>query len=420
MNNAELKKTLGIARGTALMLNIVLGAGLLTLPGLAYREIGSDAIWLWLASAFAAVPLLVVFAIAGRRFSDAGGIPALAGRILGRQGYTVSTFLFLGAVILGLPAIAITGGYYASGLVGASPYLLAAGIVVVATGVNFLSAETAGRVNGAIATLLLLFLIGIAIFGGLAVYPPSEAPPISVPALDHDRATYAGAFLMVFFAFTGWEVAVHLSEEFRNPQRDVPRAMALSFLIAVALYIGLAFIVAASGLTARFEAPFTSIFSDTYGAAAGRAIAGFAVLLIFANLSAATWAVSRMVFSASRERLFPRILAGTTNGTPRGAVLSITIVLLVVIALAGAGLLPLHRLLEFAGQNFLILYGVAAIAVFRSVPLTVARLASGLSILLVFGIMSMREPAALAYPLALAALGIIAAQRAGTKEVEAP
>lgn len=58
--------------------------------------------------------------------------------------------------------------------------------------------------------------------------------------------------------------------------------------------------------------------------------------------------------------------------------------------------------------------------VFRSVPLTVARLASGLSILLVFGIMSMREPAALAYPLALAALGIIAAQRAGTKEVEAP
>ncbi len=230
---------------------------------------------------------------------------------------------------------------------------------------------------------------------------------LAPPLLDHSTATYAAAFVMVFFAFTGWEIAAHLSEEFHDPLRDVPRAMLLSFVIAVGFYLGLAFIVGKSGLDGNFESPFAAIFANHYGAAAGRAVAAIAIVLIFANLSAAIWAVSRMVFSAAREGLLPASLAATRDGTPIRAVLAVVGTLLGAIALAAGGILPLQALLEYSGQNFLILYGVAAAVLFFARPDGGTRLVAGLALLAVLGILALRDPGALLYPLALVAISFL-------------
>ena len=404
-----LVKSLGVTRGTALMLNIVLGAGLLTLPGLAFRDAGADALWVWGACALAAVPLLVIFALIGRMFQDAGGIPAIAGQQFGPRGYTAGTFLFLGAVALGLPAIAITGGYYAASLIDVSPYMLGAALLIAATGVNFLSAEIAGRVNSAIASALVAILLGVVVLGAVAVAKGggeiqgaiSTSPPAGL-------AGYAAVFMMVFFAFTGWEVAAHLSEEFRSPKRDIPLAMALSFIIAVFFYFALALIVALSGLTGSFEAPFVAILSEGYGPWAGQGMAVVAVVMIFANLSAAIWPVSRMVYSSSREGLLPAALQSTRKGTPLHAVSAVLAVLLMAITAAGTGILPLNRLLEFAGQNFLLLYGLAAVALLHAAPQIWVKAVACFAVLIVVSILAMREPWAMLYPLLLILLSLTA------------
>ena len=54
-----LSKSLGVVRGTGLMLNIAVGAGLLALPGLAVEAAGDQALWSWLACA-----MILSFAIA--------------------------------------------------------------------------------------------------------------------------------------------------------------------------------------------------------------------------------------------------------------------------------------------------------------------------------------------------------------------
>jgi len=243
---AELSKSLGVIRGTAMMLNIVLGAGLLTLPGLAVQEVGSRAIFVWFACALAAAPLLWVFAILGRRYPDAGGIAAIMGHAFGKPGRISATLLFLGAVSVGLPAIALTGGHYASAALGGSAWIYAMGLILAALAVNFLSAEVAGRVNAIFASLVLVFIIGLAVVGWLVV--PPDTPAISVSQTKNPEMRQFGlAFMMVFFAFTGWEVSANLGEEFRNPRRDLPLAMALSFAVAVALYLVLALVVARAG-----------------------------------------------------------------------------------------------------------------------------------------------------------------------------
>jgi amino acid efflux transporter len=329
--------------------------------------------------------------------------------------YTASTFLFLGAVALGLPGIALTGGYYAASFLDASPYLLAAGLLVLATAVNFLSARLAGRVNGAIASLLIGVLIAVVALGAYAVSGEATSTAFVAPSMQHPGSTYAAVFMMVFFAFTGWQVAAHLSEEFKNPKRDIPLAMGLSFVIAVSFYLALAVIVSGSGLVAGLEAPFAALFSQEYGALAGGSMAAIAVLLIFANLSAAIWAVSRMVFSAAREGLLPGALAATRDGVPQRAVAAVLGALLLAITLAGSGVLPLNALLEYAGQNFLIIYGVAAAVLLYAKSGVGSRAVASLALCVVLAILFFREPVAMIYPAALVLLALLASRMTAGK-----
>ncbi|QIE43456.1 amino acid permease (plasmid) [Rhodobacteraceae bacterium SC52] len=360
---AELPRTLSVWRGTAMMLNIVLGAGLLTLPGLAAQSAGASAPLIWALCAVASAPLLIVFALLGRRWPGAGGLATILSKSFGRFGYISGTLLFLGAVIFGLPAIALTGGHYLAAALGGPAPLYAAGLIIAAALVNVVSAEIAGRVNAVLASVLLIALLAVLAIGWNVTSP-------TLPSLDAMRADLptrhmlGATVMMVFFAFTGWEVAAHLGGDFRNPKRDMPLAMALSFLIVVLLYGGLALVVHAMATTARPEAPFADLFGQIFGPTGVIVVSFLSVLLIFANLAAAVWAVSRMVYAAATEGVLPQFLTAQRRGMPHLAVITTITCLLSVICTAWVGTVTLQDLLAMAGQNFLLLYiGVAAVLV---------------------------------------------------------
>ena len=401
---AELNKSIGLWQGTGMMLSIVLGAGLLALPGLAAQTAGGPgALAVWLACAGVSVPLLLVFAIIGRAHPDAGGIAAVMKKAFGRMGYAPATFLFFGAVAVGLPSIAIVGGNYASEAFGISPYLAAALLIAGATGVNLLSSRLANRMSAGLASAVILVLVLLALLGWQATQPSwSLVASVELPRMS----VFGTTFMMVFFAFTGWEVAANLAGEFRNPERDFPLAMAMSFGLAVILYLVLALIVAAAGPGAATEAPFSVVLSEGYGDFAGQLVSIIAIVLIFANLSAAVWAVSRMVFSAAQERLIVRRLARTAGGVPTCAVVVTSSILMMVTLLAFAGLLGLEELLSAAGMNFLLLYAGAAAALTKLTTMRSLRVLGIASILVVAVLTYMRGVEHMVYPSILLCCGI--------------
>ena len=59
----QLKATLGPISGTLMMLNIVLGASLFILPGLAAQQTGPASIVYWLLAILLSLPLLVIFCL---------------------------------------------------------------------------------------------------------------------------------------------------------------------------------------------------------------------------------------------------------------------------------------------------------------------------------------------------------------------
>ena len=238
---SELKPTLTVLRGTGLMLNIVVGAGLLALPGLTVAVAGDQALWAWLVCAVAAMPLLLVFVILGSRHPDAGGIAHFVKLAFGDAGYLAASLIFLGAVVFGGPAIALTAGHYVAAITGGAPAAIAGGIVLLAALVLTMSPDMAARLSTFIASailIVLLVIIGI----GMADIDWATATTHIAPVPDISPAVVLAPFMMIFFAFTGWEVAAGLSEEFRNPKRDFPRAMLLSFAVASALYLAMVFL----------------------------------------------------------------------------------------------------------------------------------------------------------------------------------
>jgi amino acid efflux transporter len=408
----SLHRSLGFVRGTALLLNIVIGTGLLTLPGLAIKQVGSAALGAWLLCALAAAPLVAVFIVLGKRFPDAGGIASHASRAFGSYGCRMVSFLFLGAVIFGLPAIALTGGHYLASQFGGHAHAFALALLMLAVIPHALPGESAAKGMTFVASLVLLVISFFLLIGFVGL--PQHAPSLAHAFSGQDWKALTAPFMMLFFAFTGWEVGASIAEEYKNPERDYPVAMVASFCLATALYFAIAYVSQNTDLKGAYEAPFVAIVYPLLGDGGAIAVALTAALIVFANLSGAIWGVSRMVFGLARDGQLPEQLAVTQEGRPVRAVMATMAALVTVLAIDATGVFGIETMLRLAGQNFLILYGISAAALFVLAQRNLEKFLGLAVIGLVLALVALQGPLFF-YPLALAGMAKFAELVAPTR-----
>ena len=396
----ELKKTLSLFSGTILFLNIVIGAGLLVLPGLVYRQMGNLAVAAWLLCAVASLPLLLVFIILGKHYPDAGGISHYAFRAFGTFTQRAAAFVFLGAVSFGLPSIAMTGGYYISAIFAGSAHLYAATIIILAALVHRISGDGTSKALAFIGAGVIVMLLFLALIGALGIDTTAKPNFRAWIPKEGEISLLFTPFMMIFFAFTGWEIGSHSAEEFKNTKRDFPLAMILSYVIVTLFYAGIAIITQLTNITDHYDAPFISITKPILGAYGKYLISFIAAILIFSNLFGAIWGVSRLIYSLGRDAIFPAFFSKTIEGRPNRAVAATVIVLLTILLMDFLGYLGIEKMLSLAGQNFLLLYGLAAGALFKLTKNKWMRILSATVILLVFGMLWFASTH-LTYPFAL-------------------
>lgn len=383
---ARLSQTLSVGQAIGLGVTIVVGSGLLILPGLAYREAEGAALYAWVVNLLIVIPLLVIFGYLGARYPSAGGIAGFVQVAFGRAGAAATEVLLIGTFGLGIPAIAVTGGNYLSELVSGGEAGRVVGtyaLLAIAAGVNLLGSKISGRTQQVLAAALVMLigLVGVIALGfgtragaGIA---PLDAWTDAIPAVG-----------LVFFAFTGWEMLSFTAEEYKNPRRDFPLAIAGSFVAVVVLYMLIAVAVQVTlppTSPELVQAPLASMLSTVIGSAGARAVAALGVVIIGANLIGAVWAASRLVFSSAREGLLPPVLARLETGakTPRVSVTTTAVGFAVVAALHFADVVSLELLLRLAGQNFFVLYGLSVLAFLRIARGAVMRAIGVASVLLV-------------------------------------
>ena len=273
----------------------------------------------WLAYAFGSLMLLAValnireFA---RRSRSTGSLYTFARRAFGLRGSLlcgwtlVWAYVFVG--VAGLTGFAVFANALGS-FVGVHPAPLAT--VLICLGVATALAYRDIRLS----TITLLLLEGISVSLILALIALVVAHHGTL--VDRDQLTLKGANLsgiglgavVAIFSLVGFESATALGDEAKDPLRTIPTAVIASVLISGAFFIFCAYaeVLGAHALKTPLDklgTPLDALADAVKAPGLKIAIDAGALLSSFSITLAALNAGARVLYSMSRERLFPEVL----------------------------------------------------------------------------------------------------------------
>jgi APA family basic amino acid/polyamine antiporter len=202
------------------------------------------------------------------------------------------------------------------------------------------------------------------VVAGLLV-PATAEPGYAAPALRHPSGPFAAALVLIAFAYTGWNAAAYVGGEIRDPERLLPRALAVGTSIVTALYLALNvvyFRAAAPARLAGVEHVGDVAARRLFGPGIASAFDVGIVLVLLSTVSAFAMAGPRVTLAMARRGELPAIFARTNaHGAPAAAVALLGLVALPFVWVSG-----LHRTLEYVG---VMLTSAAALAVFGVIVL---------------------------------------------------
>jgi len=330
--------SLGVVRGAALYVGALVGPGLLLVPALAVQTAGAASIVAWGVLIVVSAPMALLFAELGIRHPVAGGVYAYARAGFGDEGAVVTGGWFIAAVFLGAPAVALIGGNYVADLTGSGSVVAAS--VALAMFATVLAANAVGlRMSSGLQLGIVSLLVGVvAVAIGVAL--PSHATRHWHPFAPHGWWAVGTAANILVWLFVGWEAMAQLAGEFRRPSSELPRAVALAFVVVTALYLTLA--VATIGVTSgtTSSVPLADLMSVGFGRAGRDATAVLAVALTMGTMNVYIAGTAKLIASLANERALPPWLGGDSyRSVPRRPLLLIggVGVLGLAIRLAGVG-----------------------------------------------------------------------------------
>jgi len=254
---SDLVRRIGVVTATAIVVSNMMGTGIFTTTGFLAGDLGSPflvlSIWLVggaiaLAGALSYVELALNFPRSGGEFvylSEAWG-PAW-GFIDGWVSFFAGFAAPIAAASLAISAylgLSDTGFALEAGPLTvhlAPAQLTACAIVIVFTSLNVLGAQVVGRLQNTLTAVKLavvggFLLLGFVIGGGDAAHFTQHAERTSTLPLFEQ---FAVSLVFVLFAYSGWNAAVYVAEEVKDPERTFPIALATGTTLIIVLYFAL-------------------------------------------------------------------------------------------------------------------------------------------------------------------------------------
>src|SRR5688500_7554026 len=227
--------TFGLAAG---IINVMIGGGIFRVPALVAGSLGAAAPVAYVICAVAMALIVTCIAAAGRRVTLTGGPYAYVGATLGPYAGFLSGVLLWMIGVFATAAVSSVMAASVAQLLGLSGRPIHAAILLAAFGfwswINMRGVTYGVRLNTAITIAKLLPLLLIATAG--AFFIRGEHLQVAEWPATGD---FARMTLILVFAFAGIEVALIPSGEVRDPERTVPKAIALAMVGVTILYIAL-------------------------------------------------------------------------------------------------------------------------------------------------------------------------------------
>jgi len=368
----ELNKSVTLGKGVVLAVMMVVGSGLLGLPGLV-ANIGTvqEVVFGWILIILAVAPLIQFFSSLGTKFPCSEGLSCYARRAVGEWGGSSVTALVCSSFVLGEPAVALMGGEYMTHLFDFPDYevyLLAAFIITITTFINLFGVNILSIFNYA-ALGISLFLITTLVYFNFLFF--ISGLDFSLHAIFEGIASIAGfgqtipnphkvweISAMLLWAFQGWDTMSFGLGELQNPEKNVKRIFWLSFGLVIFIYIMLAITsigADAAGIPLSGASGLVELVKLT---PLGNLLIWLICIIIIANITSWNFASSRLLYASSLEGVLPSYLGKLSkNGQPTTSILSMYVAFLFVLSGAYLFRIPISFLIMLVNQNCILLYG---------------------------------------------------------------
>jgi APA family basic amino acid/polyamine antiporter len=362
-----------ILSGSGLVVADMIGVGVLVSTGYMAQDMSAGPILIaWLLGTVVAVCGVMAYSGVVAAIRQSGGeYRFLSDLIHPFLGYVAGW----GSLVLGFSAaIAVDahaiGSFLNTLLPGPDPLLVGAVVIVTITILQGFDTNLSHRSQNLFVSFKLSFLL---LFVLLALAMGNNAIPAWTPPNQTEGFPWIKVIenqFWIAFAFSGWNAAVYMAGEFRNPGRDIPRSMTIGLVVVGILYLAINWVFVANLTPADSVAVFAYeetritlahlIAYEIFGQHGGQIVSVLVIIIFVSAISVMMMIGPRVYAAMAGDGYLPKVFKLRDGKPPLNATLLQAAVSLL--------LLFSHTLREavLAASAFLLLFtALTAASLFR-------------------------------------------------------
>jgi amino acid transporter len=300
------RPVLSIVDAVALIVGVVVGAGIFKTPALVATHAGGAELFLlaWLAGGVISLVGALCYAELATAYPNAGGDYHYLRRAFGHD----MAFLFAWARMMVLQTgsiamLAFVFGDYALELlpIGSGGAALYAALAITGVSIlNLLGVQQGKSAQKVLTTAKILGVLSIVVVGLIMAPPP--APDLPTP--ESPRMAFGLAMIFVLLTYGGWNEAAYISGEVRNVRRNMVWALLCGILLIVTIFM-LANLAYLKGLGLSAMRGSDVVAADVMRRVAGQGGATFVSLLIaiaaLGSMNATTFTGARSIYALGQD-----------------------------------------------------------------------------------------------------------------------
>ena len=302
----NLRRELGFWSALTIGAGTMIGAGIFLLSGIAISMAGPAAIFSYLAAGVVCIITAASAAELATGMPTSGGDYFFVSRALGPPFGAISGIGIWLSLTFAIAFYLVGVGEYLSEFLHIAPIwgAMAAGILL--TALNVIGAKESGGTQ-VVVVLTLLVILGIYTVGG---FFNMEAENLN-PFFPNGLPPVFAATALVFISFLGFVKIAAVSEEIKDPSKNLPRALIGSVALVTVLYVLIVLVTAGMFTQSEIEGmhtPLTEAAGLMFGPI-GAAVMVFAGLLATtSSANASIMAASRINLAMARDHMIPQWL----------------------------------------------------------------------------------------------------------------
>ncbi|VAX26357.1 Uncharacterized amino acid permease, GabP family [hydrothermal vent metagenome] len=328
----KLKKELNLIDVFAIATGSTISGGFFLIPGLAAAEVGNAFVLAYLLSAILLIPSVLSKIELATAMPRAGGVYYFLDRSLGPGVGTIGGIGVWLVLILKVSfALVGIGAYLSLFVTSYNITMLAVFIAIILGIVNYFGAKKSSNLQIVLVSILLIIIAGFIVTSIPFIEPSNYNQMFDFKFLDLMSTTG-----LVFISYVGVTKIASISEEIKNPERNIPLGIFLALGTAFIVYILGTMIIVGIVPMDILRGNLTAVATVEelkFGNIGVIIIAVAAIVAFISVANSGIMSASRYPLAMSRDHIIPASFRKLTKNNIPTRSLMLTVLLIIIVLL---------------------------------------------------------------------------------------